>query len=406
MAYSADIDATSPDHRWSFDGVYTDSIGSINGVNTGLVNGGVCCQDVSNAVLTNGTNDRVTLATSTDINGALSQKGFGGWFRVSTIQQPPCRIYGEGNNATSFAMLLGFGNNVTFEIDSNDFTLQIFGDVPLEAGRNYHLWMGFDGSGGTNEFRAYLDGVKQLKSSNTSLGFASLGARSVGEFGDPVGTVAMGGIGLVIVAAVNGNYNQWASWSGANAMLSDTTIREELFEKGALPTLTVTSQGDLDAIASTTRTNSPLDILVDVVGDITLTADNISFNELSSINVQYNGTGTLTWINRNGSNATKTSTTGGGTIVLTNEVDISFTMKSIVDGTPIENVRILMKDSSDNTVLSGVTDVSGKIIGQYLHESDDTYTIRCRKVLYQQTKASGTITVNGIDSTLLMIGDT
>jgi len=407
MAYSADIDALSPDHRWSFDGVYTDSIGSANGTNSGMAISGVpICEDVSNRVQSNSIADRVTLATSTDIEGALSQKGFGGWFRVSAINQPPTRIYGEGDATTSFAMLLGFGNNVTFEIDSNDFTLQIFGDIPLENNRAYHLWMGFDGNGGTDEFRAYVDGVKQLDSADTSLGVASLGARTVGEFGDPVGTVAMGGVALVIIAPINGNYSQWASWSGVNAMLTDNEIRQELFEKGALADVAITNQSGLDVLAGTIRSNAPLCIRVDVVGDITLTADNVTFDPLSSIHVQYNGTGTLTWVNTNGSNASISSSIGGGSVVIQNEVNLKYRILSVSDSSPIEGVRVLVRDSGSSTILTGTTDSSGEISGTYLHASDEPYTIKGRKVLYQQANSSGTITTEGVDSTVLMIGDT
>jgi len=98
-----------------------------------------------------------------------------------------------------------------------------------------------------------------------------------------------------------------------------------LFEKGATPTTIITNQAGLDALADTVRANSALCIRVNVAGDISLTADNVTFNELASIHVEYNGTGTLTWTNENGSNATIGSTPGGGTIVFKNPYTLTLT---------------------------------------------------------------------------------
>jgi len=409
MAYSADIDALSPDHRWSFDSTLNDQVGLINGTNSGTAIVSGICEDVTNGYASNGTTDRITLATSSDVEGSLSQKGFGGWFMATSIQKPLCRIYGEGNATNSFSMVMGFGNNVTFEIDNSTNLFQIYADTPLEVNRPYHLWMGFSGSGNNNEFRAYLDGVKQLDSQDVIPGFASLSARTVGEFGDPAGTVSFGGTAILLVASINGAFNQWASWSGANAELTDNEIRQELFEKGATPDVTITNQAGLDALAGTVRGNHPLCIKVDVPVSVTLAANNVTFNPLASTHIQYTGSGTLTWVNTNGSDASIASSIGGGTVVIENEVPITVSVRDVSDSSNIENARVLMKDSSQNTIISGLTDVNGKITGTYNHYTDDTYTIIVRKsssgTLYKQGSGSGAITSNPINSSILMIKD-
>ena len=97
-------------------------------------------------------------------------------------------------------------------------------------------------------------------------------------------------------------------WDGSDADLTDTEIRETLFELGALAGTTISSgsesamQTSLDALADTVRGNEPLNIRVEEVtgdGDLTLSADNITHDDLASIHVQYLGSGTLTWQNTN-----------------------------------------------------------------------------------------------------------
>ena len=337
MAYGADIDALGNQHRWTWDNVLTDAVGSVTATNTGcsFVTTPLC-EGVTYSIQTNGTTDRVTIPNTTDINNsAQDRKCICGWFMVSAIQDPPKRIYGEGNTTQSFAIIMGWGNNIIFEVDSASFTLQIFGDTPLVPNRAYHLTAIFEGSSYGNEFRAYLDGVKQLSAepTNRQPGVTTLTARTPVEFGDPVGTVSVGGVAVVLNASVNGHYNEWASFDGANAVLTDVEVREELFEKGALPSLTVTNQAGLDAIADTVRPNAPLCIRVTGTGTINLSADNITFDPLASIHVQYTGTGTLNWTNTNGSNASIGSVTGGGTLNFINPATL--TIQGLINGCEI-----------------------------------------------------------------------
>ena len=414
MTYDADIDALNPSHRYSFDGVYTDSVGTSDGTNSGCATATAICEDVTNSIQTNGTTDRVTLPSVSTINQELDRKAVCGWFMTSAIQQPPCRVYGEGDASNSFAIILGFGNNVTFEVDGASFTLQIYGDTPLVAGRAYHLCMVFESSTYGDELRAYLDGVPQTSSADVTPGGA-LASRGVGEFGDPVGTVAMGGTAIVLVAPVNGSYNEWAFWAGADAVLTDAEVREELFEKGALPDNTITNQAGLDALASTVRSNAPLCIRVDVVGSITLTADDVTFHALASIHVQYTGTGTLTWVNTNGSNATIGSTTGGGAIVFETEVALTITLQDATTFATIQSARVRVTAGTGGPLPSGtliftdVTDVNGEVTATFNFTAVQPINIVARKSttspLYKTAQASSTITAGGVELTVLAEGD-
>lgn len=365
MAYRDDIDSLSPDHHWAFDGDSTDSIGSVIATDTSvLYTGTAICEDATNCMSSNAITDRVSIATTTDINNsAQSRKAVAGWFKATAIQNPPKSIYGEGDATQSFRFILGWGNNLMFEVDDPNFTLQIFGDVALEAGRSYHLCMIFEGNGYGNEFRAYLDGVKQLGAEPTDRqpDAATLTARSVAEFGDPVGTVGVGGVAVILICPINGQWNHWATWDGANAVLTDTEVREELFEKGALPDITISTgtesamQTALDVYADTVRDNAPLCIRVEPVsggGDFSLDADNITFNSLASIHVQYTGTDELSWTNTNGSDASIGSTPNGGTLTILNPATL--TVNGLINGS---EVRIYTADTQ--TELSGIETLTG-----------------------------------------------
>ncbi len=330
MAYSDDIDALGPAHAWGLDGVTTERIAGATGTNVGgsLTATGIC-EDVTNALETDNKNDYFLMPDSNFINLVAQDRwALSGWFMPTAIQNPPKRIIGVGLS-TTMQIILGWGNSLMFETAATWSPLQVFGDVDLEANRAYHLCMVLEGNGYGNVFRCYLDGVRQT---NTEPSPAQPNAASIGTMGTGlrIGNVdadqkQVGGVDITVLAPINGRYNEWNVFSGANAVLTDTEIREELFEKGALPDVTITNQSGLDALADTVRPNEPLCIRVDVAGSIDLTADNVTFNPLASIHVQYTGTGTCNWTNSNGSNASIGSTPNGGTLNFLNPSQLTLT---------------------------------------------------------------------------------
>ena len=319
MAYSDDVLALSPQHLWPFDGNYVDVVGSVaDGTNAGFGTAAVLCEDASNSVECNGTSDRVQIPATTDIDGATNAKGVGGWVRFNSIQLPPKSIYREGTTGNQFNVTLWAGNKLMLDVANGGDIRQAFSNNVLKPNRVYHIFGKIEGSGQDNEFALFVDGIRQsvTEPSNGQTGFASLGVRARAEFGDPSGATQAGGGTVLLNGPTNCRYNYWASFTGTEASnLTDAQIREELFEKGALPGVTITNQAGLDALASTARPDEPLNIRVeDNGGDLTLTADNVTHDPLASIHVQWLGTGTLTYINTNGSNASIGSTPNGGTI--------------------------------------------------------------------------------------------
>jgi hypothetical protein len=429
MAYGDDIDALGCDHRWSFDNTYNDQVGSANGTNTGTsFTTNPICEGVTYCMLSDAVGDRVSLPTTTNINNsAQNRKAVAGWFMPLDIQRPPKNIYGEGNTTTAFRFIMGWGNNVIFEVDDANFTLQIYSDTYLENNRAYHLCMIFEGNGYGNELRAYLDGVEQTTAQPTDRqpDYATLAARTVGEFSDPAGTVAVGGVEIVLNGIDDGRYNEWATWDGANAVLTDTEVREELFEKGALPDNTISTdteanmQTALNALGTGERDNAPLCIRVEPVsggGDLDLSANNITFNEYASIHVQYTGTDTLTWTNSNGSDASIGSTPNGGTIIFVTPVTVTVHVLDASTFTDVEGAQVLVEaasggDLTEGTdILTGATNSSGIVTtSTFGYTNDQPVKGRVRKgtasPFYKTSVLAGTITSAGLSVTVLVEPD-
>lgn len=385
MAYRDDILALSPDHLWRFDGDALDSAGSLNATTVGTGSGTAACEDATNAVQTNGTGDRVTIPTSTDVDGALATKIVCGWIRLSAIQLPPKSIYREGTTSNQFCFVLWAGNNVMLDVVNGATVAQAIGDRVLTPGRDYHLTGFVEGTGGADVVTLYIDGLPQSRAG--TLGAATLGARTAGEWGDPSGATEVGNATVLLNSPVNGNYNFWATFSSA---LTDTQIREELFEKGAIPDVTITNQAGLDALADTLRPDAPLCIRVDVSGDLTLTADNVTFDPLASIHVQYTGTGTLTWVNNNGSDASIGSTPNGGTLNIVTPATLSVT--GLEAGSEVR-----FYEAGTTTELAGIESTSGTFSSSVQASSVDVRIL----ALGFQNKSIDAVDMTGGDVSLV-----
>lgn len=333
MAYRDDISALNPNHLWVFELNSLDSIGTLNGTDTSIAyTGGACCEDAANSAVTNAVGDRIDFPSSTDVDGDIDRKVVCGWFRASQIQGAPKSIWREGTTGNQYNIAMWAGNILIIDIVSGSTNIQVISDQIFEPNRDYHITTVFEGSGFGDRLALYIDGVEQ-SGTQTAQSLTQLVSRSVGaEIADPSGATEIGNATVLLNSPVNGNYNMWATFSGADAVLSDTEIREELFEKGALAGLVISSdtqvnmQAALDAIADTVRPNESLNIRIEALqggGDLTLTADNISHDSKASIHIQYTGTDTLSWVNINGSNASIGSTINGGAINFINPATLT-----------------------------------------------------------------------------------
>jgi len=289
MAYIDDILALSPEHIWEFDGNFNDSVGTSNGTNAGFSNNTAPLCEI------------------------------GGWIRLNSIQLPPKSIYREGTTGNQYNITLWAGNKIMLDIVSNTNVIQGFSNIVLKPNRVYHVFTKFIGN---SFFGLYIDGVLQAVTEPSSgiPNFANIGNRTAAEFGDPSATTEVGNATVILNGSENCRYNFWVSFINTTAFaLTDTIIREVLFENGVLPSVTVTNQSDLNTLSNTLRPDEPLNIRVaDNGSDLTLIADNITHDSLASIHIQWMGSGRLTYINTNGSNASIISTPNGGVVNIVN----------------------------------------------------------------------------------------
>ncbi len=432
MAYNADISNLGADHHWSFDGNSNDLIGTANGTDTSVVytDLAIASSGATNCATLNAAGDRISIASQNDINNSTHDRwAYGGWFSTNTTQEPPKNIAGRGNETDSIRFILFLGNNIMAEADpgSTDPILQSFGDVFLADDRVYHLFARWSGTGYDNKYDFFLDGVLQTNSQPTDRepDIANFPATTVLEFGDPAANVSVGGTQVILNSPVNGKYQHWCTFTDAD-IPTDTEIRETLFERGALADVTISSgtesamQTALDAYSATTRSDAALCIEIEAVsggGDFTLDVDNITFNELASIHIRYNGSAdTLTLRNTNGSNCSITSAPFGGSIDLFTEVTVKITAQDVSDFSDIQNARVYMLADAggpltEDTVIINktLTDVNGEVSINFDYEDDQPVKGVIRKGTstprFQESEIAGTITENGLDLVILMVGD-
>ncbi len=358
MAYSDDISNLSADHHWDFDGDSLDQIGTANGTDTSMAyTDTAIAKDATNCATTNAVGDRVSIPTTADIDSSTQTRwAFGGFFATTTTQEPPKSIAGRGDGTDSMRFIMFLGNTVMAEADpgGTDTICQSYGPTFLADNRVYHLFARWSGNGYDNKFDFFVDGVLMTSAepSDREPDIASFPATTVLEFGDPAGTVSVGGTTVILNAPVNGKYQHWCTFNDAD-IPTDTEIRETLFERGCLADVTISSgtesamQTSLNAYSATTRGDAPCCIEIEAVsggGDFTLDVSNITFNALASIHIRYNGTAdTLTLRNTNGSDCSITSAPFGGSIELYTEVTVKITTQDVSDFSDIQGARVLIE---------------------------------------------------------------
>jgi hypothetical protein len=176
----------------------------------------------------------------------------------------------------------------------------------------------------------------------------------------------------------------------------------------------VTSQADIDDLANCEFLNNSIAIQVDVAGSLTITLDNMNFSG-NTTDIEYTGTGTLTVNNSNGSNASTSSATGGGSVVIQNSVDIEVTALDSGDSSAIENARVyIIADTggpltAGTVILNELTDSNGEASTTLNYTADQPITGKIRKgtssPLYKTFDIIGTVNSNGFSLTASMISD-
>ena len=374
MAYGDNVFGAT--HRWSFNNVLTDSIGSLTVSNTGgSFVASPICRDSTHSYQTNGRDDLATVAPGLTAGSGTDNDilAVGGWFQVSDIQGPPCMVMKIGGNTAGMHLFIWGGNTLTAQIRFNGGTqfFQIYSSKALTSNRPYHFLMKFEGTDYGDEFSFYIDGVKQASASSTATGLQFLdaftGAYTWGENGSTGTEVNTGDDTVLTKACVNGLYAEWWVWHRSTP--TDQQIYENVFGEGAIPTITITSdteanmQTQLDTYIGQSSGDTPLAFLIEEVsggGDLNLSLSNYDFSDPNtSIHVRYEGTGTLNWTNAGTSNATLKS----GNVNFINPSTATFT--GLVTGAEF---RIYIDNGTEDygAELDGVEVLSGTTF-QYSH---------------------------------------
>ena len=424
MAYRDDIIALGANHLWPCDGNLNDIIGTLNFTNTGGVfTGPQICEDISASYVTSATADTGLAASDPSVQDVTVDYCYSMWFRTTAIQQPPCRVFGDGGQTVNNSFFLGFGNSIVCEADCDPTVIQVGSATAIAVNRPYHLALVFrDIGGGSSQLEFFLDGVSQGTADVADTSSTTRGGFRLGGVTDTT-SYTIGGSAFQLVSPVNGQYAMISTLVGANVP-TNTEIREELFEKGALPDVTISSntqanmQIALDALASTVRPDAPLCIRIEAIsggGDFSLSLDDVTFDENASIHIQYMGTDTLTLVNTNGSDASIGSTPNGGTLTIVNRFDIGVTARDALSSAAISSARVYLEAAAGGpltvgtVILNGSTDGTGLAETTFDYTADQPVTGRVRKAtsspLYATANVSGTITETGFSPTILMIPD-
>lgn len=422
MAYRDDITALGASHLYPCDSNLNDIVGTLNFTNSGgAFNGPQICEDTTASYVLNSTTDTATAASDPAFQSAVVDYCFSFWFRTTAVQLPPCRVFGDGGQVSSNSICLGFGNTALSEVFSNPDVSQVGSISDIVPNRAYHLTLIFrDLGSGNSQLEFFIDGVSQgTKTVADTSGTNRGGFRIGGVTGTT--TYSIGGVPFQLVSPVDGQYAMVSTFVSTNVPTS-TEVREELFEKGALPHVTISSdtesnmQTALNALSSTTRPNVPLAIRIEALsggGDLSLNLSSVTFDANSSIHIQYMGTDTLTIVNA-GSNASIGSTPNGGTITFIDQVSIDITARDVEDNSLITPARVYLVAAAggplaEGTLIANQETVSGVMSTIFNYTSDQPFTGRVRKgsasPFYATSSISGTITSDGFATTVLMIPD-
>jgi len=425
-----------PDHYHTFDNTYVASLGGFaaNSLNAGTGTVGFFLDPGTRGRTHSwgptGSASRIEMLDSpfTNVTNTHRRRFIAGFFKFPEVPLDPKGIWEEGGNVNNIYMIIGFGGRLLCNVadSSNGFKLQAFSDFILTPNRWYHIGILFDGDVGC---RCYIDGVLQQ-------GFDGVAPNSdqathSGDFsyGQPDGSLDTGGTDISYPSFSGSRYNDWKSWSDTgNDVPPDTDIRIEVFEKGARTDLEILSdtpanmQLAANLLSGTSYPDTPLAIKVNRPsggGDLTLTFDDVTFEERTSIQIQWTGgTGeTLTIINSNGSNIEleKCSTAYGGTIEVIDTVVATITVLDF-DQQPIQNARVYVEASSGGPLVEGtvlfndLTDTNGTVSFNFLYDGNAQPVVgRTRKSsvspLFKSQPLTGSITSSGLNLTVFMDSD-
>jgi len=395
--YKGTVLSLSPDHNWTLNNTYFDSVSTLDMtaslIGTQFFVTPPICENNSFSWLIDDISDRRGTVDSSDMNASdLTERTMGGWIMLGTVQKSLASVYKEGAQINNIAFLTGVGNVLFAQLaDTGDDNVQAYSDFKLDINRPYHIIFRFSYLQTPKQFRLFIDGKLQTKTSGNDLTSSRNALQShVGNiiWGDPDSSLEMGGSDITFKGRENIQYAQWATWS---SFVSDLDIKEKLFRRGATPKDIIVSgtqtqmQASLDAFSNTTRTNWPLSFRIEesTDGNLKLLANNIIFDPKITDHLEYRGTNTLTWVNVETSNANITKTfspRAGASIIIIETAPQVFNVTNF-SGSPVPGVQVSTFDSSNKSALMSTLTNENGVASDFTFEfiSDTPIFFRIRR---------------------------
>ncbi len=332
--YDLIISNSKPDHWWPFNGTYDDVVSANPFTSTTIGTNGFAGLSISEETTQSWRvqDGRRECPNSANMNTTTTtNRLMGGWIRLGGIQKGFSCIYEEGGGVNNLAFFLGLNNTlVAQQADTGDDNVQAFSDVSLEPNRNYHILFRFSYTEAEKKFSLFLDGIEQQSTSGNPLTATDLDAHSGDiSLGGPGGSLEVGGTDVLFRSQEDTYFSQWVTYSKE----TDSELIKDLFRRGALPTYTISGteaqmQAQLDALAGLDGINDPLTIRIKETDTaLNLSLDGFTFNPLSTIHLEYQGTEPLNFTNFGGTNlvADKVYATQGATVNIINPSVLTLT---------------------------------------------------------------------------------
>ena len=438
-SYVEVLESTNPDHLWMFDGDFTDlntsGLYPVRPANNALNAGGptfpsqpICRNTTQSAFFSGGGTCEPANSGAMNEGTPKTRRTMGGWMMIDSIQQELVVVYEEGATVRNYAFLLGIGNTLLAQGTTTDgagFTIQAFSDTPIVPNRPYHVLFTFSGSGFENVFTGFVDGQEVQRVAGNPPNLTTLGNHS-GDItfgGGTGGALEVGGTTVQFGNPTGLWLAGWGTW--AFNVLSDTVIREDLFEAGAIADIfvtgdTATIQAAVAAQDDTNHQNWPLTYKINApsdAGNLEVTMTNQVFDPLTTLHARWMGSGQLSvrTVGTTNFDPAKVSLPFGGTVVTISAASITITVSDINTGLPIENARVrIVADTGgplpvNTVILDDSTDVNGQVTASIDYTADQPITGRARKgsasPYYKTGVIGGTITVDGFESTTFLVPD-
>jgi hypothetical protein len=349
--------------------------------------------------------------------GAAERRTVGGWIQLDRILLTPSGIYEEGGNVNNLYMVIGLGNKLLAnQADSGgspEYKIQGFSDNKLSLNRPYHIMLRFacSSSVGADDgrFQLFVDGREVSKYAGLEtipnlikdVEFSSHSGDW--SYGKPDTTLDTGGTDVDYLGATNTLLNDWATWSNnglTDGYLSNQEIRN-IFIYGAkaedtFDSDTVTNmQTAVSNLSGTVYQDKPLPIKIKKPlgsDDLTITVDDIIFDDKCSSHIVWIGQGVLTIVNKNNSNTdiNLCEAPFGGTIQIVDPKTIT------IEGQVVGSTIIVL-DSSDKSEIKRINNSTTSEKFDIYIEKIDVIVIADKKVIVQE------FGVDTLDDTVIQI---